>query len=398
MLSVKEMQEKLQDTTALALKMENVPLSDGLNRRLAHDIVAAHHVPPANNSAMDGYALRLSDLTASDSLPITQRITAGTTPSELLPNSCARIFTGAEIPAGADTVIMQENAIEQGQLVKFSQPTPNRPGENIRPQGQDITAGHRLARQGEKITPALLGLLASQGLSTLPVQRPLVVTLLSTGNEIIEPGQPIAAGQIYNSNFSSISSLLRAWGFVEIQYRHVPDTLSDTLDAFDQSAGKSDLVISFGGVSVGEEDHVKSAIMALGKLEHWKIKLKPGKPMMLATINQTPILGLPGNPVSAFVTFLLFGKHLLNALCSTPVREPLSLKVPLGFTVNKARQRPEYIRANIQSGEIVSAGNQSSGVLSSLNQCQGLALIHEDRCIQQGETVSFFPLESLIYA
>lgn len=398
MLSVKEMQEKLRGIKPLALKPQNVPLAAGLNRRLAHDIIAEYHVPPADNSAMDGYALRLSDLAESHSLAISQRIPAGTAPPKLQPNSCARIFTGAEIPAGADTVIMQENTLEDGQRAQFLQPIPSVAGDNIRPQGQDITAGQILAKQGEKITPALLGLLASQGLNTLPVQRSLVVTLLSTGNEIIEPGQPIAAGQIYNSNFSAVSSLLTAWGFVDIQYRHVPDTLSDTLEAFDQSAKESDLVISFGGVSVGEEDHVKSAILQLGQLEQWKIKLKPGKPMMLATINQTPILGLPGNPVSAFVTFLLFGKHLLNALCSTPTREPLSLKIPLGFAVSKARQRPEYIRANIVDGKIVSAGNQSSGVLSSLNQCQGLALIPEDQCIQQGGTVSFFPLESLIYA
>ncbi len=398
MISVNEMQAKLEAIKALSLKTHYVPLSCGLNRRLAQDITADHNVPPADNSAMDGYAVRLCDLTTNDSLTVSQRIPAGTVPSALQAGTCARIFTGAELPAGADTVIMQENTFEEGDAIRFLASIPDALGINVRPKGQDITAGQILARQGTKITPALLGLLASQGLNTLPVQRPLVVTLLSTGNEIIEPGLPIAAGQIYNSNFSAISSLLDTWGFVDIKYQHVADSLAETLTAFDQSSRESDLVISFGGVSVGEEDHVKSAISQLGKLDQWRIKLKPGKPLMMASVNDTPILGLPGNPVSAFVTFLLFGKRLLNALCNTQIQKELSFQVPLGFNINKARQRPEYIRANILNGEVVSAGNQSSGVLSSLNQCQGLALIPEDQCIQQGECITFFPMESLIHA
>ena len=391
------MQSKLSATPPLELHIEHVPLNAALNRRLAQDIIAQHPVPPADNSAMDGYALRLADLRQNTPLPISQRIPAGAAPQPLTANSCARIFTGAELPAEADIVVMQENTKALADSVQFLHSENYTVGDNIRPQGQDISTGQQLAKQGDKITPALLGLLASQGLTTVPAQRPLTVTLISTGNEIIEPGQYLAQGQIYNSNFYAVSSLLASWGCINIKYLHVEDSLTETINAFDQSAKDSDLVISFGGVSVGEEDHVKQAISSLGQLEQWKIKLKPGKPMMLATINQTPILGLPGNPVSTFVTFLLFAKPLLNALCNTNAPSTASFQVPLGFSIEKPRQRPEYLRANIVNGQIISAGNQSSGVLSSLQQCQGLALIPADQSLNKGEAVSFFPIESLIY-
>ena len=391
------MQSKLSATPPLELDIEQVPLNAALNRRLAQDIIALHSVPPADNSAMDGYALRLADLHQNTQLPISQRIPAGTAPQSLATNSCARIFTGAELPAGADIVVMQENTEALADSVQFLHSENYTAGDNIRPKGQDISAGQLLAKRGDKITPALLGLLASQGLTSIPAQRPLIVTLISTGSEIVEPGHDLAQGQIYNSNFYAISSLLASWGCIDIKYQHVEDSLSETISAFDQSANDSDLVISFGGVSVGEEDHVKQAISSLGQLEQWKIKLKPGKPMMLATINQTPILGLPGNPVSAFVTFLLFAKPLLNALCKTNAPNTASFQVPLGFSMTKPRQRPEYLRANIVDGQVISAGKQSSGVLSSLQQCQGLALIPADQSLSAGQTVTFFPLESLIY-
>ncbi|HEY7774212.1 MAG TPA: gephyrin-like molybdotransferase Glp [Marinagarivorans sp.] len=402
MISVETAIDRLRQTPSLQLAKQRVPLEQALGYRVAENIVAEHNVPPADNSAMDGYAVRLRDLLAPGSnnkapaLPISQRIPAGIAPTALAPNSCARIFTGGEIPEGADTVIMQENVSISGDWALF--PTlPQQAGENIRRRGQDIIAGQALAQRGQKITPALLGLLASQGFGALDVQRPLKITLLSTGDEIVEPGKPLAAGKIYNSNFYTVSALLKSWGRVEINYQHVADTLEATIAAFQDGAAQSDLIISFGGVSVGEEDHVKAAASAVGQLELWKIKLKPGKPLMLGSIGQTPLLGLPGNPVSAFVTFTLFAKVLLNALTATPYKAPLGIKMPIGFAIRKARQRPEYIRASLQGGYVHAAGNQSSGVLSSVNECEGLALIPEDTDLKRGDNVVFYPLESLIH-
>jgi molybdopterin molybdotransferase len=382
---------------SLQLASQSVPLESALNRRLAQDTYAVFDVPPAANSAMDGYALRLEDLSSTvNTLPVSQRVPAGHCPTPLTAGSCARIFTGAEIPEGADTVIIQEDVTPTDAGITFKS-IPSTKFDNIRPQGQDLSKGSLLAKRGEKITPPLLGLLASQGLATIAVQRPLKIALLSTGNEIIEPGTELLPGKLFNSNRYAISALLRAWGEVSLCFRHVIDDRAATEIALAQAARDNDLVISFGGVSVGEEDHLKSAVSALGRIEHWKINLKPGKPLMFGHVNQTPLLGLPGNPVSAYVTFLLFAKPLLRALCGEALTAQPMWQLPLGFSIDKPRQRPEYMRARLTDSGLRAAGNQSSGVLSSLHQCDGLAIIPADRRLNVGDLVEFLPMASLIH-
>ncbi len=412
MLSIQQAQTLLAQTPSLDIPSISINLSDALDYRIAEPLMAQHNVPPAANSAMDGYALNLEDLKRNNfQLPVSQRITAGCAPSVLQKNTCARIFTGAMVPEGADIVIIQENTTITDNGILFDSKEAYIATDNIRPQGQDITLGSQLATTGTKITPALLGLLASQGFASINVQAPLKVALLSTGNEIVAPGTALKPGQIYNSNRYSVGSLLKHWGHVELSYVDVADTLEDTRQALKSAAQTHDLIISFGGVSVGEEDHIKDAVAALGHVEHWKVKLKPGKPMMTGAINikpkddpniepnsaskSIPILGLPGNPVSAFVTFLLFGKPLLAALTGAGFTPPSAIKARIDFAVTRPKKRPEYLRVTINEGWLQPCGNQSSGVLSSLHACDGLAFIPDETLLSHGDSVDYYPLEVL---
>lgn len=421
MLSIQQVQTKLANMHGFQLPTVTLALHEALNYRLAEPVIAPLDVPPAANSAMDGYALTLSDLQKNNfTLPVSQRITAGSLPAPLQKNTCARIFTGAVIPAGADLVIIQEDTTITDNKVFFSKEEQYSIHDNIRPKSQDIAKGSLLAHAGSKITPALMGLLASQGLANISVIAPLKVALLSTGDEIVTPGLPLPLGKIYNSNRYSVGSLLQHWGPVTLSYIDVQDTYEATCDALRNAAQHHDLIISFGGVSVGEEDHIKNAVKALGQVEHWKVKLKPGKPIMAGTIYTSanksshltldaagkaqsshccsvPILGLPGNPVSAFVTFLLFAKPLLSALTGSQFTPTKPLQIPLGFAINKPKKRPEFMRVNVFDGKIMPCANQSSGVLSSLYECDGLAFIPEDTCLKEDDHVNYYPLEVLIH-
>ena len=428
MLSVKELQEQLAATPARQLETEQLPIEQIQGRLLAHDIYASLDVPSNHNSAMDGYAVNRESLALNHyTLPVSQRIAAGDKPLPLEENTCARIFTGAPIPANADAVIIQENVetrtIEEAYTQHGDTPHANIANDgstanpstlaafqhgivpehfdNIRPQGQDIQIGQALAYAGDKVTAALNGLLASQGYGEVTVKRKLKVALISTGNEIIQPGQPLESGQLYNSNRYTVASLLQAWAPCETSFHHIPDSLQATQDTLLACAKTHDLVITFGGVSVGEEDYIKAAVSHIGQLDHWKVKLKPGKPLMKGTVHhdqgETFILGLPGNPVSAFVTFLLFGKSLLAALAGQPHKPVSALPLPIGFDITKPRKRPEYIRANVEQGQIVRAGNQSSGVLSSLHEAYCLALIPSDQTLKTGDHVDCYPLNDLIH-
>lgn len=400
--SVEELQKKLADAPCALTTEEQLPIEDIGNRHLAHDIHVLQDVPPANNSAMDGYAVIRAQLEGNDyKLPISQRIAAGNKPQALEDNTCARIFTGANIPSNTDAVIMQEDATIDDNGILFKHKKMPKHFENIRSQGQDLSIGEPLAKAGDKITPALHGLLASQGFAKVAVKPQLRVALLSTGDEIVQPGAPLEEGQLYNSNQFTISGLLRAWSDCEITCHHIPDSAEATRQALTRAAPNYDLLISFGGVSVGEEDHIKAIVSELGNIDHWKVKLKPGKPLMYGRINyngrSTPILGLPGNPVSAFVTFLLFGKPLLCALSGSTYTQPKPLSLPIGFSIDKPRSRPEYARVMLDNSQLVRCKNQSSGVLSSLNEAYALALIPDNKTLSVGDKVDSYPLSDLIY-
>lgn len=389
---------RLLDQTSLSAGIERIALDQAVGRVLAESPVAAVDVPPADNSSMDGYAVNTADLNADAETPLTvsARIAAGQPPGELVPGSCARIFTGAEIPAGANAVVMQEQTrVEEDGSVVF--PTGVKLQENIRPQGQDIQQGQATLKQGTRLQPADLGLLASTGLAEVDVYRPLKVAILCTGDELVEPGQPLVAGQIYNSNRFVLAGLLTQLGMEVVDLGRVADTAEDTVRALRDAAANADAIISTGGVSVGEEDHVKAAVESLGQLDLWRIKIKPGKPLAYGQVQGVPFFGLPGNPASSLITFGLFARPCLLRQQGAEVEMPLMLQAPAGFTRTRAIVRQEYLRARYENGRVVPFANQSSGVLSSASWANGLAVVPPDTQVAEGDLIGFIPFSELLF-
>ncbi len=376
---------------------ERLPLSKALNRILAEDLISTINVPPEDNSAVDGYALRSADTLEPGQLPLSQRIPAGSAPTELSPGTAARIFTGANIPAGADTVIMQEQTrlSEDAGSIIITSPIPA--GQNIRPKGQDIHPGMHILKKGDKLTPQRLALIASIGMQHIQCFTPLRVAIFSTGDELVEPGESLQTGQIYNSNRYLLDGFLRSSGFDVLDLGRIPDTLEATLEALKSAAAKADVIISTGGASVGEEDYVQSAIQQLGRLEFWKVAIKPGKPFMFGEINQTPVLGLPGNPGAVFVTYMILARPFLLHLQGCNRIQPQAYRLPLSFSIKKPGIRREFLRVRRnEANQLEQHPNQSSGMLSSASWADGLAVIMENTAPQTGELVDFYPFESLL--
>lgn len=415
MLSVAQALQKILADPALAVLQQRpaaeLPLPQALHRVLAREQRAAVDVPPWDNSAMDGYALCVDALANSNTLPVSQVIPAGSYPPPLQAGTVARIFTGAPIPAGADAVEMQENTEAAEGRVHFLQAI--KAGANIRRRGEDISKGAVVVSAGTCLQARHLGLLASVGIQQIPVHKKLRVALLSTGDELAEPGQDLQAGQIYNSNRYLLWGLLQALGCEVMDGGIVADDLDATKQCFQRLAADCDVIISSGGVSVGDEDHVKKAIETIGQLELWKISVKPGKPLAFGHINRCTgdrctFFGLPGNPVSAFVTFLLFVKpYLLKAQGANEVT-PLFIEATADFDwppvrsdkvkagkERKAIGREEYLRARLRAdGRTVELyPNQSSGALSSVAWANGLALAPQGSVISRGDRIRFLLVE-----
>jgi molybdopterin molybdotransferase len=381
--------------------VESVSTFEADGRVLAQDIVSALHVPPQDNSSMDGYAVRCADvLQAQGVVQVTQRIAAGASGAPLAPLSAARIFTGAPIPPGADAVVMQEDCevLEGGAVRIKAVPAP---GQWIRRAGEDVTLGSIVLSKGERLTPASLGLAASIGLNLLPVVRRPRVALFSTGDELVMPGDVAPAqmkpGTIYNSNRFFLRALLVRLGCDVTDLGIVPDRLEATVQALQQAAQQHDLILTSGGVSVGEEDHIKPAVQSLGSLDLWQIAIKPGKPFAYGRVQDTHFIGLPGNPVSSFITFLLLVRPFLLQLQGVTQVAPKSIAVPAHFTWARADKRREFLRVQRNAaGGLNLFANQSSGVLTSAVWGDGMVDNPPGQTIASGDVVRFIPFTELL--
>lgn len=396
MLDFDQAQTLLANAAAPLQRTEHVELAQASGRVLATHLDATVDIPPADNSAMDGYALRLADWNPQARLPIQQRCYAGDVPEPLKPGHAIRLFTGSVIPAGADVVVMQEDTTEADNHVQISREP--RLGQHIRRRGEDTMAGAALLPTGTLLQAAHVALLASQGMATIPVYGQLRVGILTTGDELVLPGQPRATEQIYNSNGPMLAAMVRGMGALPVHVLHARDTEADLLDAFKTLLADCDLVLSVGGVSVGERDLVKPALAALGgELSLWKVRMKPGKPVALAQIDGKPVVSLPGNPVSAYAVFATLVTPLMRRMQGREDIFPPVSQLPLRTAQPRQDSREEFLRVQCRvadegGSELVPYGHQGSGVISSLPWSTGLARLPADVLVQDRDTVSYYDL------
>jgi molybdopterin molybdotransferase len=376
----------------VAVDAEIVDCAQASRRVLADEVIARLDVPPFHNSAMDGYALHHAD--AGQRLPIVQRIAAGVAPQPLMRGTCARIFTGAELPQGADCVVMQEQVEVVGDAADIPAQVPA--DNNVRHRGSDVAAGAVLLEAGHRLDAAALGHLASQGVLEVAVRRRPRVALLNSGDEIVEPGQPLAAGQIYNTNRPMLKELLERFGAEVTFIASMPDDAEGTRAMLALAADQAEVVVTTGGVSVGEEDHVKNAIEDIGRLDLWRLALKPGKPLALGRLDasdgrEVRFVGLPGNPVSSFVAAWLFLRPLMGALLACPALATLpTLSARADFSTRTGPRR-HYMRValNMTQGEVTAHAfaDQGSGVLSTCVKADALAVVPADAQINPGDWI-----------
>jgi len=420
MLATADALATLLSAASPVIGSEFIPTLEASGRVLAADVVSPLDVPPMNTSSMDGYAIHAADVTTHGNrrLPVSQRIPAGHAPEPLKPGTAARIFTGATVPPGADAVVMQEQTEADGDEVTILH-SP-RPGEWITAQGADIQSGSVILPAGTRLTPQALGLAASVGCAELEVRRRVRVAVFFTGDELTMPGEPLKPGAIYNSNRFTLRGLLEKLGCEVSDFGIVADRLDATRDLLRKAAHAHDLILTCGGVSVGEEDHVKPAVEAEGRLAMWQIAMKPGKPLAFGAVRrgetsggasanhasdaehaagpaETFFIGLPGNPVSSFVTFLLFVRPFILRLAGVQAVAPRALSLRADFTQNKADRRNEFLRARINNaGGLELFPNQSSAVLTSTVWGDGLIDNPPNHAISAGETVRFIPFSELL--
>ena len=397
LLTVDEALERLLFDAKVIDQIESVPTLEALGRILAETQRATFDVPEADNSAMDGFAVRAADVQENSPLPISQRIAAGHLGEVLQPRTAARIFTGALVPEGADTVVMQEHCNFDDSQVVCQQPVSS--GVNIRRRGEDIQQGAVLLQKGLYLRPQDLGLAASMGLAELSVYRRLRVATLFTGDELQNPGEPRLSGKIYNSNRFAVIGLLKRLGCEVIDLGNDPDDPVAIADGLQQAAEQADLIVSSGGVSVGEEDYIRRVLESLGELHLWRIAIKPGKPLAYGKIDSVPFIGLPGNPVSTFITFLLYVRPFILKCQGRNDVHPSMLRAKAGFEKKKPSNRREYLRARIAvvDGEplLEAYKNQGSGVLSSTSWADGLVCIPEGETVEKGQWLDYLSFSAM---
>ncbi|NHQ92475.1 molybdopterin molybdotransferase MoeA [Janthinobacterium lividum] len=398
MLSVAEAQAFMLGAARPVTEVELVDTMRANGRVLAAAQTSTLNVPERDNTQMDGYAVRAGDCASgAASLPVSQRIAAGHVGQPLQPGTAARIFTGALIPDGADCVVMQEQCTLLDGVVTVNH-VP-KAGEWVRRQGEDIRAGGEILGAGRRLRSQEMGLAASVGLAQVPVLRKLRVAVFFTGDELAMPGEPLAPGAVYNSNRFTLRGLLENLGCEITDLGIVPDSLEATRAVLRQAAQGNDLIITSGGVSVGEEDHIKPAVEAEGRLNMWQIAVKPGKPLAFGEVRDAFFVGLPGNPVSSFVTFLLFVRPFILRLQGVAGNlAPRSYKLPAAFERLKADKRNEFLRAKVnEDGELELFANQSSGVLTSTVWGDGLIDCPPGLSIACGDMLRFIPFNELLY-
>jgi len=390
----------LRDVGAVA-EVEEVATIEAVSRVLAASQVSRVAVPSVDNSAMDGYAVACKDIKAGGEtrLEVSQRIPAGLPAEPLASGTAARLFTGAPVPAGADAVVMQERCRADGDGVVIQGEV--HPGQHIRRAGEDIGTGQQVLAAGLRLLPQHLGLAASVGLATLPVFRRLRVAVFFSGDELVEPGHDLQPGQLYNSNRFTLIGLLRVLGCEVVDLGIVADDMASTVSALEQAAAQADLIVTSGGVSVGEEDYVRLAVEQLGQLDLWRIAVKPGKPLAFGRVHDTPFLGLPGNPVSVFVTFCLFARPYILRLQGMEGVMPHLISAVADFDWPQAGSRREYLRARIDGAgkahhAVILYPHQGSGVLTSVGWANGLAVIPAGETRKRGDAVDFLPFNELL--
>jgi molybdopterin molybdotransferase len=397
MLDFAAARRQLIDAAIPIHRLTQCPLDEGLNHVLAEDVHALCDSPPSDVSILDGYAIATVDLAPNGEtrLHVTQRIAAGSVGLPLGQGEAARIFTGAALPSGADAIVAQEAATHTGERVHFSvHPTPF---DDVRRRGADFHAGQILVTRGTRLSPANLGLIASSGVSHLKVFEPLRVALLTSGDEVTVPGLPLRPGCIYNANATLLHGLLRQLGCQISHQIHLPDNFVATRDALAQIAGECDVILTSGGVSVGDEDHIKAAVESLGRIDLWKVRMKPGKPLAFGYVEDTPFIGLPGNPVSGFAVFTLFARPFLLKRMGAQVGDLRPLRLPAAFSTTRTSDRCEFARGRITPEQSIELYvNQGSGILSSLSWAEALVELPENTLIHPGDLVSVHLLSELL--
>lgn len=384
----------------VAATSEFVPLHRADGRIAADDLTAKNSLPPFANSAVDGYAVRFEDLAPEGPtlLKVGARLAAGSAERVSAAGQAVRIFTGAAMPADADTVFMQEDVAAEGGHVRL--PAGLKRGANMRPAGEDAAGGALIIPQGRRLKPQDIALAAATGFKRLPVRRPLRVALFSTGDELVEPGGKLGAGAIYDSNRLMLSALLTRLGAQVLDFgimRDEPEALARRLK---QAAEQNDLILSSGGVSLGEEDHVKTAVEAAGSMVFWKLAIKPGRPLAMGVVDGTPFVGLPGNPAAAYVTCAVFVRPLMAHLAGEILQPPMPLRVRSAFAQKKRPGRREYIRVNVSRAadgvlEARKFPKDGSALLTSLTQSDGLAELADNAAaVGEGDMLAFHPHDS----
>lgn len=386
-------QQKLIDAGARPTESEHVPLNQARGRVLAEDIKASINIPPADNSAMDGYAIRFADYHETARFPVQARVYAGQTPPALEAGKAIRLFTGCLIPEGADTIVIQENCTENDDILQINEPPSL--AQHVRKAGEDMAEGTAVLTQGTLIASAQIAILASQGITTVPVFPTIKVGILTTGDELVAPGNALQEGQIYNSNAAMLAALCEQLQTHVAHVVHAPDTLEEIKTAINELTSSCDVVLTVGGVSVGDKDLVKPAIAELGgDMQMWRVRMKPGKPVALATVNNTPIVGLPGNPVSAYAVFTLMVSPLVRTLQGRSVVLPRVLQGMLNSQKNYRDDREEFLRvqASGNDGGLLLSPHalQGSNILSSLAWATGLARLPANEVTSNGAKVAYY--------